>query len=107
MVLPKILVLTTTYLVSPKALHAEHVAAWAALWRSGVEIGGRKEAAIAFNTSLYTVLSSLRADWPYSCCGSGLYSNGPSTLLLSSDSSQFPSTCSSLPLVFGCLNTAC
>ena len=32
---------------------------------------------------------------------------GPSTLLPSSDSSQFPSTCSSLPLVFGCSNVAC
>ena len=29
---------------------------------------------------------------------------GPLTLLPSSDSSQFPSTCSSLPLVFGCSN---
>ena len=27
--------------------------------------------------------------------------------LPSSDSSQFPSTCSSLPLVFGCSNVAC
>ena len=34
-------------------------------------------------------------------------SGGPSTLLPSSDSSQFPSTCSSLPLVFGCSNVAC
>ena len=32
---------------------------------------------------------------------------GPSTLLPSSDSSQFPSTCSSLPLVFGYSNVAC
>ena len=32
---------------------------------------------------------------------------GPSTLLLSTDSSQFLSTCSSLPLVFGCWNVAC
>ena len=29
---------------------------------------------------------------------------GPSTRLTPSDSSQFPSTCSSLPLVFGCSN---
>ena len=34
-------------------------------------------------------------------------SQGPSTLLTSSDSSQFLSTCSSLPLVFGCSNAAC
>ena len=32
---------------------------------------------------------------------------GPSTLLPSSDSSQFPSTCSSLPLAFGCSNGTC
>ena len=32
---------------------------------------------------------------------------GPSTLLSSSDSSLFLSTCSSLPLVFGCSNVAC
>ena len=32
---------------------------------------------------------------------------GPSTRLPSSDSSQVPSTCSSLPLVFGCSNMTC
>ena len=32
---------------------------------------------------------------------------GPSTLLPSPDSSQFLSTCSSSPLVFGCSNVAC
>ena len=34
-------------------------------------------------------------------------SDGPSTRFPSSDSSQFLSTCSSLPLVFGCSNVAC
>ena len=79
-------------------LHDAHKAAWAELWRSGIEIGGRREAALVTNTSLcgslelkidcdkglselsrvcsYWVLSSLRSDWPYSCCGSGLYNNG-------------------------------
>ena len=79
-------------------LHDAHKAAWAELWRSGIEIGGRHEAALVTNTSLcgslqlntdcdkglselsrvrrYWVLSSLRSDWPYSCCGSGLYNNG-------------------------------
>ena len=32
---------------------------------------------------------------------------GPSNLLPSSDSSQFPGTCSSFPLVFGCSSMAC
>ena len=32
---------------------------------------------------------------------------GPSTLLTSSDTFQFLSTCSSLLLVFGCSNVAC
>ena len=32
---------------------------------------------------------------------------GPSTLRPSSDSSQISSTCSSLPLVFGCSDVAC
>ena len=36
-----------------------------------------------------------------------LRDHGPSTLLLSSDSSQFPSACSSLPLMFWCSNTTC
>ena len=58
------------------ALHATHVDAWGELWRSGMEIGGRQEAAIALNSSQYWVLSSLRDDWPYSCCGTGLYQNG-------------------------------
>ena len=35
------------------------------------------------------------------------WKKGPSTLLPSSDYSQFPSTCSSLLLVFGCSNVAC
>jgi hypothetical protein len=41
-----------------------------------MEIGGRHEAAIVLNASQYWVLSSLRDDWPYSCCGTGLYQNG-------------------------------
>ena len=35
------------------------------------------------------------------------YTGPVKTLLPSSDSPQFPSTCSSLPLVFGCSNVAC
>ena len=62
--------------IRPGALHATHVKAWAELWRSGMEIGGRHEAAIVLNASQYWVLSSLRDDWPYSCCGTGLYQNG-------------------------------
>ena len=45
----------------------------------------------------------------YPAMGAALRSSGPSTvtLLPSSDSSQFPSTCSSLSLVSGCSNVAC
>ena len=41
--------------------------------------------------------------------GSTWYDGSPTgpILLAPSDSSQFPSTCSSLPLVFGCSNVAC
>ena len=45
-------------------------------------------------------------DWARAKCE---HAGGPSTLLpsRSSDSSQFLSTCPSLPLVFGCSNVAC
>ena len=61
---------------APEALHHTHKAAWSELWRSGVEIGGRHEAAVAVNSSLYLVLSSLRADLPFSCAPTGIFSNG-------------------------------
>jgi hypothetical protein len=62
--------------IANTTLHAQHVEAWGEIWQAGLEVGGRTEAAVAVNTSLYTVISSLRDDWPYSCCGTGLYSNG-------------------------------
>ena len=60
-------------------LHETHVAAWSDLWQSGLEIEGRHEAAAVVNSSLYTVLSSLRADWPYGCSPTGvrLYTINP------------------------------
>jgi hypothetical protein len=61
---------------SADGLWRSHVAEWARIWRSGLEIGGRRDAALVLNSSLYTVLSSLRDDYPFSCCGTGLYSNG-------------------------------
>lgn len=61
---------------TPDGLHHTHKVAWSELWRSGLEIGGRREAAVAVNSSLYLVLSSLRADWPFGCAPTGLYSNG-------------------------------
>jgi hypothetical protein len=67
---------TTAAPRAPDGLRRAHVAAWAVLWRSGLEVGGRREAAVAANASLYAVLSSLRADWPYGCSPTGLYSTG-------------------------------
>ena len=58
-------------------LAASHAAAWAALWRSGVELhGGRRDAAVAVNASLYYLLSSVREDVQYSLSPGGLASNG-------------------------------
>lgn len=53
-------------------LHSTHVNEWAQLWTSGVEIRGRSDVAIATNTSLYYILSSVRDDWPYGLAPGGL-----------------------------------
>lgn len=66
----------TAIAATPGGLHRAHVLAWSELWRSGLEIGGRHETAVAINSSLYTVLSSLRSDWPYGCAPTGLYTSG-------------------------------
>lgn len=51
----------------------EHIAAWAQLWSSGIELeGGRPDAAIAVNASLYAILSSVRDDWEYGLAPGGL-----------------------------------
>ena len=67
---------TSAMALGPDELHRTHVAAWAELWRSGLEVSGRHELAAVVNSSLYTVLSSLRADWPYGCAPTGLSVNG-------------------------------
>ena len=42
-------------------LYASHAAAWSSLWQSGLELsGGRRDAAVAINASLYYLLSSVR-----------------------------------------------
>ena len=54
------------------ALHALHVEEWAqTLWTSGLETD-RHDLAVAVNASLYAILSSLRADRPYSLSPGGL-----------------------------------
>jgi len=54
------------------ALYSEHTAAWARLWESGIEITGRLDVARVVNSSQYYLLSSLRADAPYSTSPGGL-----------------------------------
>ena len=62
--------------LSPDALYAEHEEEWSSLWESGVEVRGRIDVARAINSSLYFLLSSLRADVAHSVSPGGLASNG-------------------------------
>ena len=58
-------------------LVAEHVAGWARIWEEGsVEVEGDGSLAAAINGSLYNILSSVRADWPYGVSPGGLASGG-------------------------------
>jgi hypothetical protein len=58
------------------ALLASHTAAWAVLWDSGgIEIEGNLTVAAAANSSLYAILSALRADVNFSTCPGGLATN--------------------------------
>lgn len=58
------------------ALLASHAAAWGALWDSGgLELAGNLTVAAAANSSLYAILSALRADVNYSTCPGGLSTN--------------------------------
>lgn len=66
-------------------LREEHAKAWATLWESGIEVMGsetsaRQDVSVAINASLFAVLSSVRADWPYGLAPGGLtnYYNGHS-----------------------------
>ncbi len=58
--------------VAASGLFDEHVQAWAELYASGIEIEGQLPLAQAVNTSVYSLLSALRADWPYSTGPGGL-----------------------------------
>jgi trehalose/maltose hydrolase-like predicted phosphorylase len=57
-------------------LLSEHVAGWAEIWESGLEVEGDADLAAAINGSIYNILSSLRADWPYGSSPGGLASAG-------------------------------
>eukprot|EP00729_Bicosta_minor_P020156 gene20156-4860_t len=61
--------------LSPAALFAEHAAAWADVWQSGVEISGNSSVAAAVNASLYYIHLAVRADWPHGLSPGGLASN--------------------------------
>jgi hypothetical protein len=57
-------------------LLASHTAAWATLWdNGGIELEGNLTIAAAANSSLYAILSALRADVNYSTCPGGLATN--------------------------------
>jgi hypothetical protein len=61
--------------MEPSSLLASHVAAWATLWKSGVEVKGNATVAAAINVTFYAILSSLRDDTPLGCSPSGLARN--------------------------------
>lgn len=59
-------------LTSTGQLHSTHISEWAKLWTSGIEIQARSDVAVATNTSLYYILSSVRDDWAYGLAPGGL-----------------------------------
>ena len=61
--------------MDPKGLLASHVAEWATLWESGVEVAGNLTVASTVNATFYAILSSLRDDTPLGCSPSGLARN--------------------------------
>ena len=46
--------------------------AWSAVWQGGIEIEGNTTIAASVNSSLYYILSAVRADWPYGLSPGGL-----------------------------------
>ena len=61
----------------PDSLRSTHEAAWLARWNQGrLEVGGNLGLAQATNSSLYFLLSSVRADWPLGMSPGGLASDG-------------------------------
>ena len=59
----------------PNSLLASHIAMWAELWESGVEVKGNATIAATVNVTFYAILSSLRDDTPLGCSPSGLSRN--------------------------------
>lgn len=59
----------------PATQRANHEAAWAELWDAGFDIGGNVTVARAINSSLYYILSALRADTPQGLSPGGLATN--------------------------------
>ena len=60
-----------------EGLRASHEAAWLQRWNQGrVEVGGNLGLAQAINSSMYFLLSSVRADWHYGMSPGGLASDG-------------------------------
>lgn len=55
-------------------LRDTHIEAWESIWVSGIEVAGNLPLAQAINSSLYYILSSVRADWPWSLSPGGLSS---------------------------------
>eukprot|EP01120_Amphizonella_sp_Union-15-10_P002412 TRINITY_DN1261_c0_g1_i2.p1 TRINITY_DN1261_c0_g1~~TRINITY_DN1261_c0_g1_i2.p1 ORF type:complete len:703 (-),score=111.97 TRINITY_DN1261_c0_g1_i2:9-2117(-) len=56
-------------------LFNSHSVAWGTIWESGIEISGNLTIAAAVNSSLYSILSSLRDDWDYSISPGGIANN--------------------------------
>jgi trehalose/maltose hydrolase-like predicted phosphorylase len=83
-----------------------HMDGWKQLWKSGVEVAGRPDVAIAVNASFFAILSSVRDDWAQGLAPGGLtnWYNGhsfwdtetwmyPSLLFLHPTISQVSLTC--------------
>ena len=65
-----------TALAAAGTLRSSHVAEWeATVWTSGFS-SDRQDVALAVNSSLYAIVSSLRPDRPYSTSPGGLANNG-------------------------------
>lgn len=53
-----------------------HIGGWALIWGSGIEVTGDLDLAVAINSSLYYILSSIRIDTPWSLSPGSLATNG-------------------------------
>ena len=75
--------LATYKAMQPQDLWYSHVVAWSRVWGTtggagsggGIEIGGNATLAAQVNSSLYYMLSSVRADWPWGISEGGIASN--------------------------------